>query len=851
MASAVDPTAVVDDESTWNTLKRRRSSNQIPNEIDSEQTPSKRVRSSSVTTTTSTSDNSNHIQSMFSSLNETVQQHRDLIREYLHLQTFHCSNLSQDEQHFIQAEEDLIEKVDKNLHDFNHFPSTTTTTPPSSSRNGKRQRYQSINSNNNQSFDRVKHETHILKRIDELKSDGKWTNQRLAKCLEPNKRKTHWDYLLDEMRWLAEDFLLEKRWKQAMAKKISLAVQRYFREKNLAANFQQREQIQLQRRQAQFTTREVMNFWRNISKIAEDKETIRFEELRKNQFDFQDNSSSSSSEDEEATIEREEEHEPDQYTLHELEELQADQEQSLDTVLKRHYGIDRSSENFNHLDDDDDDSRSLSDDESISTDSNDLLAIIQSFQPTGFTLQTSSVQIPVPFLLRHLLRDYQQIALDWLVRFYENKLNCILADQTGLGKTIETIALLAHLAGEKGNWGPHLLVVPNNQILHWEMEFKKWCPALKIAIAYGSINQSTNISTYHVWITSYKFLLHNSKFYQHQRWKYLILDEIEQLPDFQSNLWQTLINLHSQRRLLLTNATMIESQTLRQFLKINSELSEDVFQYFILRRTETDVEDQLPQSYEHILRCHLSKRQQDFYENLLSPHKQGQTISSIEQLLQLKQICNHPDLFQSRPVLSPFVFDSQSIRYTIPQLLSDLHLKNPSFDFYSTVHETFLAFRIKYSLQATKEMIMSVITRADDQQNDWEFDQERIQLTQEIIERYRKSSTWSEEKSKSEGRRNPSQLENNDDEHFSRCELLCRINADRCQFQSFYGRDMLSQIQLAMHPSSQFHRTTFSGYALCQWIDQISVTLPDYFTRTNTLDKLVRVNEDFFDEIDR
>ena len=38
---------------------------------------------------------------------------------------------------------------------------------------------------------------HILKRIDELKSDGKWTNQRLAKCLEPNKRKTHWDYLLD------------------------------------------------------------------------------------------------------------------------------------------------------------------------------------------------------------------------------------------------------------------------------------------------------------------------------------------------------------------------------------------------------------------------------------------------------------------------------------------------------------------------------------------------------------------------------------------------------------------------------------------------------------------------------
>lgn len=34
---------------------------------------------------------------------------------------------------------------------------------------------------------------------------------------------------------------------------------------------------------------------------------------------------------------------------------------------------------------------------------------------------------------------------------YEKKLNGILADEMGLGKTIQTIALLAHLACEKGN----------------------------------------------------------------------------------------------------------------------------------------------------------------------------------------------------------------------------------------------------------------------------------------------------------------------------------------------------------------------------------------------------------------
>jgi SNF2 family DNA or RNA helicase len=40
----------------------------------------------------------------------------------------------------------------------------------------------------------------------------------------------------------------------------------------------------------------------------------------------------------------------------------------------------------------------------------------------------------------------------------EKRLNGILADEMGLGKTIMTIALLAHMAVEKGVWGPHLII---------------------------------------------------------------------------------------------------------------------------------------------------------------------------------------------------------------------------------------------------------------------------------------------------------------------------------------------------------------------------------------------------------
>lgn len=80
-----------------------------------------------------------------------------------------------------------------------------------------------------------------------------------------------------------------------------------------------------------------------------------------------------------------------------------------------------------------------------------VAALAQSIQPRGNTLSSTSVVTPVPFLLKHPLREYQHIGLDWLVTMSERKLNGILADEMGLGKTIQTIALLAHLACAKGN----------------------------------------------------------------------------------------------------------------------------------------------------------------------------------------------------------------------------------------------------------------------------------------------------------------------------------------------------------------------------------------------------------------
>jgi E1A-binding protein p400 len=48
------------------------------------------------------------------------------------------------------------------------------------------------------------------------------------------------------------------------------------------------------------------------------------------------------------------------------------------------------------------------------------------------------------------LRDYQKIGLDWLAKLYRKNLNGILADEAGLGKTVQIIAFFAHLACNEG-----------------------------------------------------------------------------------------------------------------------------------------------------------------------------------------------------------------------------------------------------------------------------------------------------------------------------------------------------------------------------------------------------------------
>ena len=285
-------------------------------------------------------------------------------------------------------------------------------------------------------------------------------------------------------------------------------------------------------------------------------------------------------------------------------------------------------------------------------------------------------------------------------------------------KTLQTISLLSYLASYKGIWGPHLVIVPTSVIINWETELKRFSPALKVLCYYGSAKRRKELRTgwtkanwYHVVVTSYQLAVQDSFAFKRKKWYYMILDEAHNIKNFQSQRWQTLISFNSQRRLLLTGTPLQNNLTelwsllhflmphvfrsrkefsywfsnpMNNIIEGNSQRSDElisrlheIIRPFVLRRLKKDVETQLPGKYEHIVKCPMSRRQQFLYEEFMARSstrqvlkKGGNFMGMMNVLMQLRKVCNHPDLFEPRAVVTPFAMSG--IDYLVPKIvLSD------------------------------------------------------------------------------------------------------------------------------------------------------------------------------------
>ncbi|CAD5224227.1 unnamed protein product [Bursaphelenchus xylophilus] len=617
----------------------------------------------------------------------------------------------------------------------------------------------------------------FIERVKKLKAAGRWSSSKaISPPEEPDRAKTHWDFLLEEVKWMYLDFKNERHIHQLYTKKISTAVLKYHKDlnKNLYDENDERAKKEREKEAKKVCStiaKMVREFWQKAETVVdfgqkEMDEAKKREALDKHLNLLVDEADLLSKS---INVESDFENEADENDagaglnkLAELKALKSDANIHLDDILshlpegylesyhtsKRLNGTEKIVEEpmtngvkskeesaepmeisrearklevngEEEVVEKDSSATQTPDipmevDEKAKKDRSDALdqiaAEAEQFQPKGNTLATAEVTIQHPVLIDGHLREYQLVGLQWLFSLYEKNLNGILADEMGLGKTIQTIALFAHLAAEHSVWGPHLIVVPTSVILNWEMEFKKWCPSVKVLTYFGSAKERAEKrkgwmanKSFDVCITSYKLYTQDVRCFKRKQWQYLVLDEAQHIKNFESQRWQSLINLRTRRRLLLTGTplqnNLLELWSLLHFLMPRVFTSRDdfkdwfnnpiagmiegsvdynskivqrlhkVLRPFILRRLKSEVEKQLPPKVEKVVKCPLSKRQRYLYNEFMSLRttkeslSSGSMVSVLNIVMQLRKCCNHPNLFEPREVETPLCPEIERIRF--------------------------------------------------------------------------------------------------------------------------------------------------------------------------------------------
>lgn len=142
-----------------------------------------------------------------------------------------------------------------------------------------------------------------------------------------------------------------------------------------------------------------------------------------------------------------------------------------------------------------------------------------------------------------------------------------------------------------------------------------------------------------------------------------------------------------------------------------------VLRPFLLRRLKSEVEKQMPKKYEHVVMCRLSKRQRFLYDDFMGRTKTKETLASgnllsvINVLMQLRKVCNHPNLFETRPTISPFRMEQ--VNMTVPSMVYNIVQYDPLRDIdlvalnlvliqLETCLTAFVAFRMKQLITPKK-----------------------------------------------------------------------------------------------------------------------------------------------------
>ena len=113
----------------------------------------------------------------------------------------------------------------------------------------------------------------------------------------------------------------------------------------------------------------------------------------------------------------------------------------------------------------------------------------------------------------------------------------------------------------------------------------------------------------------------------------------------------------------------------------------EVLRPYLLRRLKSEVEKQMPGKYEHVVYCKLSKRQRQLYDGFMGRASTKEILSSgnymsiINCLMSLRKVCNHPDLFETRAIVTSMAMPkSVAAQYEIKDFLIRKRLQEGMLD---------------------------------------------------------------------------------------------------------------------------------------------------------------------------
>ena len=299
---------------------------------------------------------------------------------------------------------------------------------------------------------------------------------------------------------------------------------------------------------------------------------------------------------------------------------------------------------------------------------------------------TTIQEVTVSNELNGLLRHYQHQGLNWLNFIDDFNFGGILADDMGLGKSIQIIAFIL-LQRNKVKQNTNLLVVPTSLLFNWQEEVQKFAPSIKILTLYNSDRQknTNSFNEYEIVLTSYGTLISDITFLQHYTFNYIFLDESQNIKNIESQRYQAARLLKSRNKIAITG-TPIENNTFDLYAQLSFACpgllgSKQNFKHiystpidtfkvkrrsielqkkvapFILRRTKAEVATELPDKTEMICYCPMGEEQRkaydtcekelrDFLTDITNEEISKNSMHVLRGLTRLRQICNSPQLLK-------------------------------------------------------------------------------------------------------------------------------------------------------------------------------------------------------------